>query len=112
MKIVMNKDGHAYPYISTDNNVVCRRLQGGRYMGINPVILICIGICVMILMWVLFQELFIKLLSRVVIGAIIIYSINEVLPQYAIGINAMTIGCSGVLGIPGVVMVYILGGIV
>lgn len=65
-----------------------------------------------ILFWVLFKEKFIQAVIRIMVGGIIIYYINGILPQYAIGINAVSLGCSGILGIPGIAMLYILVAIV
>lgn len=80
--------------------------------GIHPAILICMGICFMILLWVLLKEKFIEGIARMIVGGILIYCINSMLPQYAIGINLISLGCSGVLGIPGVAMLYIVNTIV
>ena len=80
--------------------------------GIHPVILISIGICFVILLWVLFKEKFIEALVRMMVGGIIIYCINGMLPQYAIGINSVSLVCSGLLGIPGVAMLYIVSAMV
>ncbi|MDF2879099.1 MAG: sigmaK-factor processing regulatory BofA [Clostridia bacterium] len=77
--------------------------------GIHPAILISMGICIIILLWVLFKEKFVEVTARAIVGGVIIYCINGILPQYAIGINAMSLGCSGLLGIPGVAMLYIMG---
>jgi len=80
--------------------------------GIHPAILICMGICFMILLWVLLKEKFIEGILRMIVGGILIYCINSVLPQYALGINGISLGCSGVLGIPGVAMLYIVNAII
>ncbi len=80
--------------------------------GIHPAILISIGVCIVILLWVLFKEKFIQVVVRMIVGCIVIYGLNGLLPQYAIGINAISLGCSGILGIPGVAMLYIVGAIV
>lgn len=80
--------------------------------GIHPAILISIGVCFVILAWILFKEKFIEALVRMLVGGMIIYSINGILPQYAIGINGISLVCSGLLGIPGVAMLYLVGAIV
>ena len=80
--------------------------------GIHPAILICIGICVVTLLWILLKEKFIEIIVRAIVGGILIYCINNVLPEYAIGVNALTLSCSGILGIPGVAMLYIVGAVV
>ncbi|WP_070000660.1 pro-sigmaK processing inhibitor BofA family protein [Cellulosilyticum sp. I15G10I2] len=80
--------------------------------GIHPAILISIGICIVILLWVLLKEKFIQAVVRMIVGGILIYFLNGLLPQYAIGINAISLTCSGILGIPGVAMLYIVGAVV
>ncbi len=89
-----------------------KNMEGIRVLGIHPAILISIGICFVILAWVLFKEKCIEALTRMVVGGIIIYCLNGVMPQYAVGINGMSLICSGILGIPGVAMLYIVGAIV
>ena len=80
--------------------------------GIHPAILICMGICFVFLLWILFKEKFIEAVMRAIVGGVLIYCINSVLPQYAIGLNAMTLSCAGLLGIPGVAMLYIVGAVI
>lgn len=45
--------------------------------------------------------------AKLCIGPLIIIMLNQFIPAYAIGINYFTIGISGVLGFPGVMMLYL-----
>ena len=78
-------------------------------MDINPMIIIFLGICGVILIWVLFNDLCIKFVERALVGGLMIYGVNLLIPQVAIGINALNITMAGVLGIPGVIMMYTVG---
>lgn len=77
-------------------------------MNGNLVIFICIGICVMILIGLLFEKQIVTLLINGVSGVVVMYCINSILPAYAIGINLLTIGTVTLLGLPGVVTLYII----
>lgn len=79
--------------------------------NIHPAILMGIGICLVMLLWILLKEKFIQAIMRVILGIIIIYYLNALLPQYAIGLNIVSLSCSGMLGIPGVAMLYLVGSI-
>ena len=77
-------------------------------MNGNLVIFICIGICVMILIGLLFEKQIVTLLINGVSGVVVMYCINSILPAYAIGINLLTMGTVTLLGLPGVVTLYII----
>ncbi len=77
-------------------------------MSGNFVILIAIGICTLILLWVLFEKQINYLLTNTIGGVIIIYFVNSIWVQGSIGINVLTLSISALLGIPGIVMLYIL----
>lgn len=77
-------------------------------MNGDLVIFICIGICIVILVWILFGKQLFNLLVNGVAGFIIIYCINGLLPAYAIGVNILTMGIATLLGIPGVITLYII----
>lgn len=77
-------------------------------MGVHPILLISLGICILFLLLVLFQEKLISFLIRGILGGLLIYAINLLFPEYAIGINFFTLGCSGLLGIPGIATLYIV----
>lgn len=75
--------------------------------------LVIILIMVLVLGIVIFKrhaELLLNFLIRGVFGAIIIYFVNETLAVFeigtAVGINAVSLLTSAVLGMPGVVMLY------
>lgn len=72
-----------------------------------------IGMCVVVLSIVAFRrkaEFIMNFLMRAVFGTIGIYMINQILIQQGIamivGINPTTIVTSGILGFPGVVLLY------
>ncbi len=77
-------------------------------MNGDLVIFICIGICIVILVWILFGKQLFNLLVNGVAGFIVIYCINGLLPAYAIGVNILTMGIATLLGIPGVITLYII----
>lgn len=77
----------------------------------NPIIFIGIGICMILLLWVLFKEAMLNIIGRVVIGGVIIYFANQLFPQYTVGFNEISMVCAGVLGVPGIVMLYVLRGV-
>lgn len=37
--------------------------------------------------------------------------VNLILPTIAIGINGLTVGVTGILGIPGIIMLYVIQGL-
>ncbi len=77
-------------------------------MNGDLVIFICIGICIAILVWILFGKQIFNFIINGVAGFIIIYCINGLLPTYAIGINLLTMGVASLLGIPGIITLYII----
>ena len=84
-------------------------MEGSHMIVEHSAIMMCIGICTILLFWVLFREKCLEVIARIIVGCIIIYFVNKVVPQYAIGINALSIICSGLLGVPGVGMLYMIG---
>ena len=82
--------------------------ENGILIGI---ILICAGI--IIVMTVMKKsEWIINTLLRMIAGGVGIYVVNQLLLgqglEFTVGINAMTLAVTGVLGIPGIVMLYAL----
>lgn len=76
-------------------------------------IIIIAGMCVIVLAIVAFSrkaEFVINFILRAVSGAIGIYFVNQILAWQGIaagvGINALTVLTSGVLGFPGLVLLY------
>lgn len=55
-------------------------------------------------------DLILKCITRACIGAVLIYGVNMVLQYfglaYLVGINGFTLFCSGILGVPGVGLLY------
>jgi len=47
-------------------------------------------------------------LVNTVIGTAVIFIVNTAFPNIAVGVNPFTVFTSGVLGIPGTAMIYIL----
>ncbi len=77
--------------------------------SISPIVMFFIGICVIMLVWILAKDIITKISIRASVGTALIIFINSFMPtQQQIGVNFISILCSGVLGIPGVAMLYIL----
>ncbi|MEG1637245.1 MAG: pro-sigmaK processing inhibitor BofA family protein [Cellulosilyticaceae bacterium] len=77
--------------------------------NIHPIILICIGLCMLMLICVMGKDFLLKFLGKILIGVVIILVMNRVLPEtLAVGINFITMLCMGALGIPGVIMLYLV----
>ncbi|MGL4361721.1 MAG: pro-sigmaK processing inhibitor BofA family protein [Cellulosilyticaceae bacterium] len=77
--------------------------------SIHPVILMSLGICGILLIYVLFEQHVGKFIRRGIIGGISIVIIDLFIPSLvAVGLNIYTIGVACFLGIPGVLILYIL----
>lgn len=83
-------------------------------MDSTSVIAAMIFICIGILMIMAFSNT-IKAIIRVVIGAAVgmagIYAVNMMFPSVNIGINIVTAALTGVLGVPGFVVLVLAGAI-
>ena len=78
-------------------------------MNIHPAIIISLVICLMMLIWVIGKEYIIRILLRTVVGGCIIMGLNMILPStFYIGLNVLTLAVAGILGIPGVGLLYII----
>lgn len=77
----------------------------------EQVIIAFIFVCVVMLFWSLWKRQVLTIIIKVIIGMTIIWGVNLLLPSSAIGINAITAGISGILGIPGIMMLYIIQGL-
>lgn len=77
----------------------------------EQVIIAFILVCVVMLFWSLWKRQVLTIIIKVIIGMAIIWGVNWLLPSRAIGINAITAGISGILGIPGIVMLYVIQGL-
>lgn len=82
-------------------------------MSMTESIFIIVGICVLVLtMGVLRRkkEWIINFVLRMVLGALLIFFINEFLSAREIdalvGINGMSLGIAGLLGLPGLLLLY------
>ena len=80
----------------------------------NYAFLVYIGCIVMIMIigkiFVIPLRKILKLILNSIIGAVLIYIINIVGSNFNfhIGLNWWTIVCSGILGVPGVVLIFVL----
>lgn len=74
----------------------------------QEVIIGLIVVCALMLIWSIWKKELLTLALKVVLGMIIIGITNYLIPTIAIGINAITVGTIGILGIPGVIMLYII----
>ncbi len=70
-----------------------------------------IMVCILMLIWSIWKKEVLTLIVKVGVGMIIIWTVNLLFPTIAIGINAITIGVAGILGIPGIIMLYIIQGL-
>lgn len=77
----------------------------------QQVIIIFLLICGLMLVWSLWKKQLITVIIKFIIGIGILWIINIFLPTIAIGINFLTIGIVGILGIPGIIMLYIIQGL-
>lgn len=77
----------------------------------EQVIIAFIFVCVVMLFWSLWKRQVLTIIIKVIIGMAIIWGVNLLIPSRAIGINGITAGISGILGIPGIVMLYIIQGL-
>ncbi len=80
----------------------------------NYAFLVYIGCIVMIMIigkiFVIPLRKILKLILNSIIGAVLIYIINIVGSNFNfhIGLNWWTIVCSGILGVPGVILIFVL----
>lgn len=81
-------------------------------MDVQEIVIAIVTIGVIMGIWYLCREFICKILGRILIGIVLIAVVNIILPQYAIGLNWMTMGCAGVLGLPGVVTLYIVNAVI
>ena len=70
-----------------------------------------ITICALMLIWSIWKKEVLTLIVKIGVGMIIIWIVNIIFPTIAIGINAITIGVAGILGVPGIIMLYIIQGL-
>ena len=77
-------------------------------MGEQLLIGIMIGICLLALLAVVTKSKLLSVLTRMGMSGIMIIVMNCLLPQYMIGFNIYTLGFSSLLGLPGLMTLYLL----
>ena len=77
----------------------------------EQVIIAFIFVCIVMLFWILWKRQVITIILKIIIGVGIIWAVNLLIPAKAIGINGVTAGVSGILGIPGIIMLYVIKGL-
>lgn len=78
----------------------------------QTIVLVGVTIGIVVLIWFLCKDVVCKVLERVLLGIILIFIVNMMIPQYAIGVNWLSMGCAGVLGVPGVVTLYVVNAMI
>lgn len=81
-------------------------------MDVQEIVIAIVTIGVIMGIWYLCREFVCKILGRILIGIVMIIVVNIVLPQYAIGLNWISMGCASILGMPGVITLYIVNAII
>ena len=69
-------------------------------------IYIFITVCVLALVYSVFKKQLKCIAFNIVIGTMIIYIVNTLVPGLQVGINPVTVCGIGLLGGPGVIMIY------
>ena len=77
-------------------------------MDIEKITILVVSIGVVLIVWYLFRNIICKIIERLSLGLIIVLIVNCMIPAYEIGINWITLGCIGILGMPGVMTLYII----
>lgn len=85
--------------------------EGGMRMGnvsSQQVIIGFILVCIVMLIWSIWKKELLTIVIKTAVGMGLIWIINVLIPTLAIGINLITVGVAGILGIPGIIMLYII----
>lgn len=77
-------------------------------MGIQLLLGTSVVICVLMLLSSVTKSKVIGLIGRACMGSIMIVVMNCLLPQYVIGVSLYTIGFTALLGMPGLMTLYLL----
>ncbi len=77
-------------------------------MGVQLVLEIFIGICILIVIAIATKSKLIYFLTRGCVGGMMIIVMNCLLPQYVVGISLYSIVFTALLGMPGLMTLYIL----
>ncbi|NLI89478.1 MAG: hypothetical protein GX366_03605 [Epulopiscium sp.] len=74
----------------------------------QQVIIALIFVCVLMLIWSVWRKQLLTVFLKVVVGMGIVWLINLLFLFIAIGLNGITAGTIAILGLPGIVMLYII----
>ena len=77
-------------------------------MGSQLIVSIVVGICILALIGIVTRSKIIGILTRIAISCMMIIVMNCLLPQYMIAVNLYTVGFSTLLGVPGLMTLYLL----
>lgn len=77
-------------------------------MGSNLFVWACIGLAVIGLVGEMYKSKWVIWLRRLGVGSLMIIVMNCLVPQYMISFNWYTVGFSTLLGIPGVMTLYVM----
>lgn len=81
-------------------------------MDVQEIVFASVTVGIVLGIWFLCREFICKVMGRILLGILLIVTVNLVIPQYAIGINWLSMGCAGVLGVPGVVTLYVINAVI
>lgn len=74
----------------------------------QQVIIALIFVCGLMLVWSVWRKQLFTIITKVIIGMGIIWGLNLILPAIAVGMNGITAGIVAILGIPGIIMLYVI----
>lgn len=74
----------------------------------QQVIIGFILLCIVMLIWSIWKKELLTIVIKTMVGMGIIWLVNRFIPALAIGINVITVGITGILGLPGIIMLYIM----
>lgn len=83
-------------------------MESGNYMDEELMIYILIMGCILILVYDVFKKQLRNIAFNIVVGVIAICIINVLYPEIKVGLNSITVTTVGAMGIPGIVMLYII----
>lgn len=82
---------------------------GGNMLAIHPAILMSLSFCGALLVYILFEEHIGKIIRRGILGSLTIVIVNYFVPStLALTFNVWTVLVACLLGIPGVLILYIV----
>lgn len=74
----------------------------------QQVIIALIFVCILMLIWSVWRKQLLTIIIKVVVGMGIVWLVNLLFPFIAIGLNGITAGVIGILGLPGIIMLYVI----